>query len=197
MNIIILAGGRGQRLGKVQKPFLPFGNDTLLNHIIHRLQSLNPSIRIVTKNPELFSHIPVQVFPDEYDAGPLGGIYTGLLNSQSNLNFVMGCDMPFIDIKLIKYMMNQEVKGVLVPRSQGGLEPLHAVYHKNCLQPIRKEIKGGSRKATSFYHKVSVKYLHWEELKAISPGHNSFFNINNDRDYRLAIDIMNKIRDKM
>ncbi len=197
MNIIILAGGRGRRLGKVQKPFLPFGNDTLLNHIIHRLHPLNPCIRIVTKNPEFFSHIPAQVLQDEYDAGPLGGIYTGLLNSQANLNFFMGCDMPFIDIKLIKYMMKQEVKGVLVPRSPGGLEPLHAVYHKNCLQPIRREIKAGGRKATGFYHEVSVKYLLWNELETISPGHNSFFNINTARDYRMALDIINKLRDRV
>ena len=67
--------------------------------------------------------------------GPLAGIETGLAASQSDLNFVLACDMPLVNADLVRYLAGlAEGYQAVVSRLEGWPKPLHAVYRRECLE---------------------------------------------------------------
>ena len=70
---------------------------------------------------------------------------------------------------------------MLIPKVGDSLEPLHAVYSKNCIAPIQKLLERGNHRIIDFFPQVKVKYVE-EELNRFDPEHLSFFNINTQND---------------
>ena len=87
--------------------------------------------------------------------------------------------MPFLKEPLIEYLIkNTEDYDVVVPRTKDGLQPLHAIYSKNCLEPIRKIIDDKSYRIIDFYKKMRIKIIDEAEFISLDPGRESFININ-------------------
>ena len=193
---IVLAGGKGQRLGCLNKASEVINNKPLLGRVVSSLDFLS-SIVIVTSNskqviPQFETTLPVRKVVDFYpDKGPLGGIYSGLENSQSTRNLVVACDMPFLNQNLLKYLIEISDKfDVVVPRSGECLEPLHAVYSKSCINPIKQLLKEGNLNIRRLFDMVKVRYVTLEEIERFDSKHLSFFNINTVQDLNLAKTIM-------
>jgi molybdopterin-guanine dinucleotide biosynthesis protein A len=126
----------------------------------------------------------VDLYPE---TGSLIGIYTGLVHSSNFLNLVVACDMPFLNLELLRYMIKVAPGfDVVVPGIGDKMEPLHAVYSKNCIKPMEDLIKQGNLKVTGFFDSVKVRYVGEEELNRFDPEHLSFFNINTEADLKRA-----------
>ena len=193
---IVLAGGKGQRLGCLNKASEVINNKSLIGRVVSSLDFLS-SIVIVTSNsrqviPKFETTIPVRTVIDFYpDKGPLGGIYSGLENSQSTRNLVVACDMPFLNQNLLKYLIEISDKfDVAVPRLGECLEPLHAVYSKSCISPIKQLLKEGNLNIRRLFDMVRVRYVTPEEIERFDSKHLSFFNINTVQDLNLAKTMM-------
>ena len=107
MTTIILAGGKNLRLGR-NKPLETIGGKSLLEWVIERVRPLSTQTLIVTSKgqPELPAIREVEVLEDIYPGkGPLVGIYTGLSASKSSPSIVVACDMPFLNIELLRHMI--------------------------------------------------------------------------------------------
>ena len=125
--------------------------------------------------------------------GPLVGIYTGLLNSRSEKNLAVACDMPFLNPRLIRYMA--EVSGgydAVVPLLGTDIEPLHAIYGSKCLIEIKHMLDEGIYSVRELLKRIKVRYLEAEEIDRFDPQHLSFFNINTEDDLKHARDIIHK-----
>jgi len=97
--------------------------------------------------------------------------------------------MPFVNPKLLRYMlglMNSGEYDVIVPRVDGYPEGLHAIYGKNCLNPIRAKLDAGQLKVIGFYDEVRVRYLDEAEYQPFDPKGLSFQNINTPDELRQA-----------
>ena len=134
----------------------------------------------------------VDIYPD---TGALGGIYTGISESKEEWSFVFSCDMPFINLELLRFMLSVK-KGfdIVVPLVDGRPEPTHALYNKSCLSHIQQRIEESDLKITNFFRTVRVMYLSDEDLDRIDPERQSFFNINTQEDLDLANQISNNYR---
>lgn len=195
MSAIILSGGKSSRMGEEDKPFLPFGQEqTMIEHIIKRLGAVFPEIILVTRKPSKYKHVGVKVVEDIYSAGPLGGLHAGLYHASSPYSFVMGCDMPFVNLELVKSMLERARKDILIPMIEGNLEPLHAIYHKKCLPFIEKEIHKNRFKVISFFKDVEIEYIYLPQIEEIDKKLYTFFNINNKEDYQLALQLEKESR---
>lgn len=129
--------------------------------------------------------------------GPLGGILSGLMLSGSEENFVLACDMPFINSEAVAFIVRSlEGFQVAVPRAPEGLEPLHAAYHRSCAPVIRRQLEGGNLKVTGFFSTVSVKEIPLEELKRFDPAGRMLLNINSPEDMKTAAGIASARDDK-
>ncbi|MCL0094873.1 molybdenum cofactor guanylyltransferase, partial [Dehalococcoidales bacterium] len=128
------------------------------------------------------------------DKGPLGGIYTGLAISDSLYNLVVACDMPFLNQALLRYMLQLSVDvDLVVPRLGDMVEPLHAVYSKTCLAPIKYLLKQSNLRVTDLFTLVRVRYVETEEINRFDPKHLSFFNINTQADLEIARELAKNI----
>jgi len=126
--------------------------------------------------------------------GPLGGIYTGLATSDSVHNLVVACDMPFLNQALLRYMIQLSANfDLVVPRWDGMVEPLHAVYSKSCQAPIESLLKQGVLNIAKLFTLVKVRYVEADEIDRFDPKHLSFFNINTEADLKMARELAKEI----
>jgi molybdenum cofactor guanylyltransferase len=201
ISAIILCGGKERRFGGRNKAFASVGGRAVIDRVIEKLSLLSEQIIVVTspeKNISLSRDI--RVVRDEYPGkGPLGGAYTGLLATDNEYAIVVGCDMPFLNIKVLTYMLDI-AKGfdIVVPRLGGRMvEPLHAVYARACIPKMKTRLEAGVLSISPLFTEFKVRYLEKEEYLPLDPQMLSFFNINYpddlDRANRIAseVDIKN------
>ena len=168
------------------------GKTSLLEQVISSIDSLSREIIIVTSDQRNFPHLESRpkfkivsdIFPGK---GSLGGIYTGLVKSDSFYNLVLAADMPFLNQSLLQYMI--EVSNgfdFILPQVNNLYEPLHAIYSKSCIDPIQSLIEKGTKVIIEIFDYVKVRYVEAEEVDRFDPQHLSFFNINTKEDLELA-----------
>jgi molybdopterin-guanine dinucleotide biosynthesis protein A len=176
---IVLAGGQSSRLG-TDKSFLNVNGQSLIEHIVAKLGRLSDNVIIVTNSPEKHDHLEARLVGDIYPGkGALGGIYSGLKAAANTHSLVVACDMPFLDLNLLRYMiLLARGHDVVIPRIGEFLEPLHAIYSKGCLEPIDRLLARGGLKIIDFFSEVRVRYVEEEEVDIFDPQHLSFFNVN-------------------
>lgn len=176
---VILSGGKSTRMGG-NKAFIEIEGTPIIQRIQTLFERLFDEIIIVTDQKELFSNLNAKIYLDLIpNRGVLGGLYTGLFFSSFPFSFCVACDMPFLKESVIKYLIkNIEDSDVIVPKTKDGLQPLHAIYSKNCLEPIKKIIELGKYKIVDFYPMVKVKIIDENEFFSLDPMRESFINVN-------------------
>lgn len=198
MSLVLLAGGKSSRLNaEKEKALLKLvGSETIIESIINCLKDIFDEIIIVTNNIDDYKFLGFKVVPDIVKGkGPLGGIYTGLKSSNEERNFVLGCDMPFVNAGLIKYMLKFKDPDIVIPRFNGYIEPLHAVYSKNILPTVETQLEKEELKISETIKKIKkIKYIKKEEIEKFDKSKLCFFNINNEKDLEEARRIINEKR---
>ncbi len=184
------------RLGR-DKAFEIIGDDSLIERVIHKLAFFGGQIIVVAAEKRLIpllSHLTAKVVVDLYPGkGSLGGIYTGLAASDSLHNLVVACDMPFLDSALLDHIIQLSPGfDLVIPRVGGLLEPLHAVYSKNCLTPMEQLLQQDRLKVGELSDLVKVRYVENDELDRFDPNHLSFLNINTETDLERARELARK-----
>lgn len=129
---ILLAGGKSSRMGR-DKGFIRIGDKPMAQHVLDVLSGICDQVIIVANNDQ-YKTFGYPVFHDIIPGcGPMGGIYTGLLNSQTEYNLVLSCDIPFIESSVLKTLLSEAGEhDAVIPVWRGRLQPLCALYKKNC-----------------------------------------------------------------
>ncbi|MFC1981608.1 molybdenum cofactor guanylyltransferase, partial [Chloroflexota bacterium] len=186
-SCIILAGGKGLRLGR-DKVLETIGHRSLLEQVISCVSLICTDISIVITQerviPKFTSHLNTRILTDTYPGkGPLAGIHAGLIASNSLYNLVVASDMPFLNQDLLRYMIELATEfDMVVPLVDNLVEPLHAIYSKNCLVPIEDMLKQDNLSVYQLLNSVKVRYVETGEIERFDPEHLSFFNINTKAD---------------
>ena len=186
IGYIMLAGGKSKRLGHDKLKEI-VGGMTLPERVITILSAFHGEIMMVAGDnsslPPTFSYPKIKIVHDLFSGkGMLGGIITGLSLSEHYYNLVVASDMPFLSPSLLQYMINiAEGYDLVAYRNKNDLEPLHAIYSKNCL-PIFEEIMQKNLRIIELVQHVKVRYLTADEIKQYDPENLSFFNINTEAD---------------
>jgi len=128
-------------------------------------------------------------------AGPLGGIYTGMVASRTDINAAVASDMPFLSTPLLRHLA-ELLPGydVVIPVLQEDylIEPLHAVYSKSCLPAMKSQLEAGKFSIRQVFRQLKVRYADEAECRQYDPQLLSFFNINVPSDLDLALEIAEK-----
>jgi molybdopterin-guanine dinucleotide biosynthesis protein A len=187
-SAIILAGGKNTRMGRNKALIQLSSGETILQNTVSILKRLFPEIIIVTNQKETYQEFDVSVVEDLIrEVGPLGGIFTGLCYSTSEFNFVVACDMPFIQISLIELLLAEGgTSDVVLPEVDNQVEPLFALYSKSCIPVMFEQLQKRNLKMREVLSKLQVKKIGREEIDRVDPNHLSFFNINAEEDLRRA-----------
>ncbi|GAB7026876.1 molybdenum cofactor guanylyltransferase [Geotalea toluenoxydans] len=181
---VILAGGASSRMGS-NKALLPYRGGRFIEAIHRQLTAIFPEVIVVTNTPEQYRFLPCRTVGDIFPGmGALAGIHAGLFHSTTPAIFAVACDMPYLDDELIRYLAGRyNPAGVVIPESDGGLEPLHAVYGRGCLDAMEKSLAAGKKRVVSFFDAVPVEVVPADLVACFDGGFNSFRNINTPADY--------------
>lgn len=183
LTCVVLAGGRSARMGH-DKAFLDIGGRPMIEWVLERLAGLGQETIIVANAPERYAYLGYPIVTDLLpDRGALGGLYTGLYYAQSERVLVVGCDMPFLNRALLCYQAELSRHfDVVVPRIGEWMEPLHSIYARACLGPIKALLDRGGYRIWDFYQDVRVRYVEAAEIERFDPQHLSFLNVNTPAD---------------
>jgi len=147
---IILAGGKSRRMGS-DKGLMIINGKPMIQYIIDELESLDIPVIIVSDNPQ-YEIFGIPVFEDSIkNKGPMAGIYTGLLHSNTEKNVVLSCDVPKISAKLIKQLVSSANNNeVSILKHGDTLHPLIGMYKRSLLKDVKTSLNKDQLKMKQF-----------------------------------------------
>jgi molybdopterin-guanine dinucleotide biosynthesis protein A len=171
----------------------PVQGQPLIQRVVERVRQVSRETVIVVADQDRGDALPLdkeaRIALDIYPGkGSLGGIFSGLSAAQEAWGVVVACDMPFLNLDLLRYMasLREEVDAV-VPVLEGRPEPTHSLYSKACLPHIEARLKANDLKISGFFDEVRVKYVPEDDIARFDPDYLSFFNINSPEDLDKAL----------
>ncbi len=189
----LLAGGASRRMG-TDKARLPFSGGTLGNNAAHLLTTLFEDVLVVERADNLRPDWPTEIrqLRDPLDApkAALTGIATALLHARHPWVFVMACDMPFANRKLIAGLCQTALSAdpgtrLVVPQTEGVVHPLHAVYHRSLLADLHGAIGRGEMRVQAFARRHGTPVTE-ADLKRWNPTLDGLTNVNTREEFDLA-----------
>jgi molybdopterin-guanine dinucleotide biosynthesis protein A len=190
LTAAILAGGRASRLGGIDKGALVLGGTSIVQRQIRLLRPLAERLVIVANDRGRYANLGVPVIRDLVaDKGPLGGLYTALVDASAEWTMVVACDLPFLDAGFLRHLVAsaRDVEAV-VPRTADGLHPLCAVYAASTAPAARRLIESGRLKVLDLLAAIRVREIAPDEVEGFDPDGLLLFNLNTPEDYRRAIE---------
>jgi molybdenum cofactor guanylyltransferase len=198
---IILAGGKSTRMGK-NKSLLFLNGKTVIERVVNLMKSVFTQVIIISNTPKDYSFINIPIFKDIYEyKGPLAGIHSGLYNSKTEANFIISCDIPLMNEKMIKYIVDYKTnEPITVCKADGFTQQLVGKYSRAIL-PVAEELlrvntteicyqTQTKRKCAvlSLLDKVGVKIIEAEQL--VIYHEHLYYNMNKTEDYQFIQEII-------
>lgn len=178
---LILAGGRGTRMGRVDKGLQPFRGATLAGHVLRRLA---PQVRTVAinanRNQEAYAALGAPVLPDELTGfeGPLAGLQTGLRHCATDLLVTAPCDSPFLPSDLVQRLrdalVTQEADlalAVTMEADEAGAahkqpHPVFSLVRKSALPRLDAYLAEGGRRMDGWHKSIKVAEVLFNDASA-------------------------------
>jgi molybdopterin-guanine dinucleotide biosynthesis protein A len=187
---LILAGGRGARMGGVDKGLQNFNGTPLTLHTLMRLQmqdavTVSEMMIIANRNLSAYESFGVQVWPDSTDnfAGPLAGFLTGLERCETDLLLTVPCDSPLFPLNLTQRLLDTliaedaEVAVAAAKEEDGSVraQPVFCLMRVSLLESLVKFMQSGGRKidAWTAQHKTVLVPFDTDDVDP-----RAFFNAN-------------------
>ena len=177
LTVVILAGGRSQRMSGKDKGLLNIDNNYIIKFLYKIALKYTNNIFInANRNMDIYSDMGLTVWKDCLDdfQGPLAGIYTSLLNMKTDYLLTLPCDGPFINEEYFKRMINFKNQFDIRSAHDGfRIQPVHALIKKNMLNSLKNYLDQGNRKIDKWYNECELDEVCFADIKDI------FININN------------------
>ncbi len=177
---LVLAGGGSRRMGQ-DKALLRHEGRTFLEHVIATLQTLTPSIILVTDRADKYAFSEARIVVDRFaDAGPVGGIVSGLLAAGPGAHYVVPCDMPTLSASVLRLLREQigPDDDAAIPIINDEPEPLYAVYRDAAAPKLLAYLESGRRSARGALGVLHVRRVDESVVRRADDGLTSFANIN-------------------
>jgi len=163
---LLLAGGRGTRMGHVDKGLQPFGGSTMAAHVLARLAPQVATLAVnANRNLDTYAAFGVPVWPDDTPgfAGPLAGLEAGLRRCTTPLLLTAPCDSPFLPAdlaaRLLEGLQRDDADLAVAVTEENGLRQPHPVFClvKTSLAPVLSGyLAAGGRRMDGWYPQIKV-----------------------------------------
>lgn len=178
---LILAGGRGSRMGHVDKGLQTFRGAPMVLHVIMRL-SPQVGAMLINANQNLspYEGFGLPVWPDQLTGfeGPLAGLQTGLSHCETEYLVTAPCDSPFLPENLVERLaeslLARDAELAVAVTGEGESRQPHPVFmlmKSSVLPHLTDYLQGGGRKIDKWYRSLRFVEVHF-------PDEDAFRNIN-------------------
>lgn len=203
---IILSGGKSKRMG-LNKSFLRIGEQTVIERTVNLMKGLFKRVLLITNNPDEYNFLGLEIFKDVYkNVGPLAGIHSGLTHSVTNKNFIMSCDMPFVNEGVIEFILNYKTDSMItVAKADGFIQQLCGLYSNKLLPEIdtliEEDFNGAAErdlqkksgcKVLTLVNKINAEIIDVaSEYEEYEEG--TFLNMNSPEDFEIVKRLLTKV----
>lgn len=185
MPAAVLAGGVSRRMGR-PKAELPYGAGTLLAFQVSRLAELFEEVLVVAKAPPASPVAPARVVLDRVPQhAAIHGLVRALEEADDRL-FVLGVDLPAVAPALLRAIAERSLAtdaAAVVPRADGRLQPLVAVWRRSVLAAAERRIAAGQMSLQGLAEEVGAEVLEEAAWRAFDPSGAAFTNLNTLEQY--------------
>ncbi len=198
---VILAGGKGRRMGGKEKALVNLLDRPLLSYTLENISGKVAPIALnVNNNLKEFKKFGYKMLEDPIKGhlGPLVGILASL-NWAKNLDqkwvLTLPCDTPFIPKNLIEALIEAKNENpdidLVVAKSRGFKHPVIALWKTSNEIKLKNAIEDGIRKIDNFTSQLKIKYVNFDNLN--KSKFDLFTNLNSPRDLITAMQILGKL----
>lgn len=165
---------------KTPKGLIRIDGMTMVDRIASTLKNVASEI-ILIANDSSYCECNYPMFGDLImDKGPAAGIHSALYHSLNERVIIVSCDVPFVSVELLEFLLAQEDQGkILIPVHDGKVEPLIAVYRKSMYTELQQCIVDGQTRLQDILISLQAKFV---EVPAGLFPEQEFFNINTPGD---------------
>ncbi len=153
---LILAGGRGMRMGGVDKGLQTLQGKPMIAHVLQRLQPQVDRIMInANQNHERYREFNFPVWSDEKNdyAGPLAGMQAGLIHCETAYMLTVPCDTPVLPTDLVTQLataLEKSTADIAVANTKQydriQRQPVFCLMKKTVLTDLTAALERGVRK---------------------------------------------------
>lgn len=175
---LILAGGRGSRMGSVDKGLQPFKGKSMVEHVLARFQPQVDEVLInANRSIDEYAALGYRVIPDTIDgfAGPLAGLHIGMTHASHPLVATVPCDSPFLPLDLIARLsaaVQKENADLAVAKTFDQPHPVFCLVKTSLAPHLQAFLESGQRKIDKWYATLHVVEVAFDDQEA------AFSNIN-------------------
>ena len=192
----ILAGGASSRMGR-EKSLLELGGEPLILRTAQLIKPLVAEVTVVGP-PERYTFLGLRAISDQSLGGreasespqtPLAGIAAALNVTKAPWNLILACDLPYLTGDWLDWLLARAINSsaqIVIPRTSRGLEPLAAVYRRECSAPIVAALERGVRKVTDALAEIRMECPIESEWSKLDPEGRVLRNMNAPSDYEEA-----------
>ncbi len=182
LSVAIIAGGKSRRFGE-PKALARFGERSLLEHALWLAQTLTPEVMVITGENNFEFSLPVPSFPDIIPAcGPLGGLYTALVQARSIFVATLPCDMPLLSAGVYRELYRRmDGEKPVVAVSHKGLEPLVAIWPRSALQTVHDHLVSRQLKLREVFQTLGMIAVPLPQVMSVYRPE-MFHNVNTRQD---------------
>jgi molybdopterin-guanine dinucleotide biosynthesis protein A len=182
-----------------EKGLLEFNGVPLIVHTARLIDPLVSGVTIVGP-ADHYAAIGFPTIPDQgieiaepsrtkLSGGPLRGVAAALASTREPWNLILACDLPYLTAEWLEWLLSRTVHSraqVVIPRTEHGLEPLAAVYRRECGPSIANAMASGVRKVTDAIGELKLKIILESEWRPLDPRGLVLRNMNTPGDYEEA-----------
>ncbi len=206
VSCVILVGGESRRMGS-DKSKIRLNGRSLLAHVLDAVKDIFRDIMVSAHTPD-YSHDDIKglcgirlVTDRVRGRGPSLGVCAALESAENPWIFVLPCDLPMVNVSLIRYLAQlRNGYDCVVPVVGGRIQPLFALYRKTCLEPLVARIGrgGGSKRERGLAgfieetEQIKVRYVDESELKEADPELRSFMDVDTVEELKKVESILKK-----
>lgn len=179
ITAVILAGGKGRRLGGQDKGLVEYQGKTLIQHVLDKITPQVDSVMInANRNHETYAALGYEVINDELSdfQGPLAGFATAIQSCKTDFILTMPCDGPNLSDDYVERLINaSEDKNTIVVAHDGErLQPVHALIPVSLIDSLLAFLESGDRKIDHWYAQNDMVTADFSDLPDV------FFNVNTE-----------------
>jgi molybdopterin-guanine dinucleotide biosynthesis protein A len=164
---VILAGGRAQRMGGIDKGLILLNGKPMVEHVIAALRAEIDYLLInANRNLEQYAAFGYPVVPDIMEGylGPLAGMASGMRACVTRYIVTAPCDSPLVANNLVRRLyetLTREGADISVAHDGERMHPVFALMRRDLLPSLLDFLNAGQRKIDRWYaqHRLAVAYF--------------------------------------
>ena len=180
LSVLILAGGKGTRMRGADKGLIKVHGKYIIEHLISMARKYSPYVFVnANRNISFYKKLECNVIKDvlkDYQ-GPLAGIYSGLLQVQTDYLITLPCDGPLISdeyfTKMLELPMTSKIKCAYC---NDRLQPVYALIPKKLTGTLKEFLDDGERKIDKWYNQCGMEIVDFSDKQEI------FINVNSEEE---------------